>query len=253
MKTTQEQDRAILQVSYLLATLDGNVSDEEKKLFRKIGGAYSWFTPGNQKTNDLIDDVVSSSEKLLRLKGFYNEQEFLTAFLTETENDCKTIKSSNIAARKAFAIWIAMCLADKDFSAIERIAIKLLQQSFNSKQGFDILINMTPILVPGTGTKISTATGLVTGGVLGGFAGYFVEKAIDKKLNGKAEVPNVGIVISDDFLKATEDDCVTLGNLLEQIELAKTPTEKAKLENAYKAIESGLHARIVGNEDDSEN
>ena len=45
MKTTQEQDQAILRVSYLLASLDGNVSDDEKRLFRKIGGAYSWFTP----------------------------------------------------------------------------------------------------------------------------------------------------------------------------------------------------------------
>ena len=251
MKTTQEQDRAILRVAYLLATLDGNVSDDEKKLFRKVGGAYSWFTPGNRKTNDLIDDVVSSSEKLLRLKGFYNEQEFLAGFLTETENDCKTIKASNVASRKAFAIWLAMCLADKDFSAIERLAIKLLQQSFNSNQGFGMLINMIPVW--GTGTTISTATGLVAGGVLGGVAGYFVGKAIDNKRSGKTDVQNVGTVISDDFLKATEDDCVTLGNLLEQIELAKTPTEKAKLENAYKAIESDLHTRIVGNEDDSEN
>ena len=247
MNTTQEQDRAILRVSYLLATLDGHVSDDEKKLFRKVGGTYSWFAPSNQKTNDLINDVVSSSEKLLRLKGFYNEQEFLSAFLTETENDCKTIKISKIASRKAFAIWIAMCLADKNFSAIERIAIKRLQQSFNDNPGFNMLINMIPVW--GSGTR----TGAVVGGVLGGVTGYFTGKAIDNIMSGKTEIQNVEIIISDDFLKAIEDDCVTLGNLLEQIELAKTPVEKAKLENAYKAIESGLHARILGNEDDSEN
>ena len=244
MKTTQEQDQAILRVSYLLASLDGNVSDDEKRLFRKIGGAYSWFTPGNQKTNALIDDLVSSSEKLLHLKKFYNEQEFLAAFLTEVEPDCKIIKPSKVISRKAFAIWIAMCLADKNFSAIERCAIGLLQRSFNSNQAFDVLMMV--------GTVIST-TSLFTGGILGGVTGYFAEKAIDKIRGGKSEIMSAGAIISDDFLKETEDDCVTLGNLLEQIELAKTPTEKAKLENAYKTIESDLHTRIVGDSEDSEN
>ena len=245
MKTTQEQDQAILRVSYLLASLDGNVSDDEKRLFRKIGGAYSWFTPGNQKTNALIDDLVSSSEKLLHLKKFYNEQEFLAAFLTEVEPDCKIIKPSKVISRKAFAIWIAMCLADKNFSAIERCAIGLLQRSFNSNQAFDVLMRV--------GTAISTTTGLVTGGILGGVTGYFAGTAIDKIRGGKSEIMSAGAIISDDFLKETEDDCVTLGNLLEQIELAKTPTEKAKLENAYKTIESDLHTRIVGDSEDSEN
>ena len=244
MKTTQEQDQAILRVSYLLASLDGNVSDDEKRLFRKIGGAYSWFTPGNQKTNALIDDLVSSSEKLLHLKKFYNEQEFLAAFLTEVEPDCKIIKPSKVISRKAFAIWIAMCLADKNFSAIERCAIGLLQQSFNSNQAFDVLMMV--------GTVIST-TSLFTGGILGGVTGHFTEKAIDNIRGVTSELMNAGAIISDDFLKETEDDCVTLGNLLEQIELAKTPTEKAKLENAYKTIESDLHTRIVGDSEDSEN
>lgn len=244
---TQAQDQAILRVSYLLATLDGTVSDEEKRLFRKVGDAYSWFAPGNQETNDLIDDVVLSSEKLLRLKGFYSEQEFLTAFMTEVEADCKTIKSGKAVSRKAFAIWIAMCLADKDFSAIERVAVKLLQQSFN---GSDLSIQY-PIAYIDLFHRKSAAlglAGLMTAGGGGAAVGYFAGKAIEK--TQKVTADEAKTLISDEFLKATEDDCVILGNLLEQIESAKTPAEKSKLENAYKMIEADLHARISENSED---
>lgn len=242
---TQAQDRAILRVSYLLATLDGTVSDEEKRLFRKVGDAYSWFAPGNQETNELIDDVVLSSEKLLRLKGFYSEQEFLTAFMTEVEANCKTIKSSKAVTRKAFAIWIAMCLADRDFSAIERCAVKLLQQRFN---GGDSLTGL-PITYDKLPKSVALGiAGLLVGSVGGAAVGYWAGKAVEKNQKGKAA--NEKTVISDEFLKATEDDCVILGNLLEQIESAKTPAEKSKLENAYKMIEADLHARISENSED---
>lgn len=131
MNSISETDKSTLKIAYAIAALNGVIHDNELKAFRTTAEALPGFCAGNSETNSLIVESFSLGNEIIMLKKIYSDEELLKAFMTKTYDDSQIIKKSLNASKKAFAIWIAMMLANHNDSDIERQAIKALKKSFN--------------------------------------------------------------------------------------------------------------------------
>ena len=126
-------DQAILKVTYVLSTISGVDKAENKKVFREITKGFPWFLPGDPETDQFVLEIMKTVEDLATLKELYDDDDdYLSVFLARMSKECETIRSdSNATARKGFVIWTAICLADKDLSEFENMALLALQRYMN--------------------------------------------------------------------------------------------------------------------------
>ena len=116
-------DFGVLTVAMMVAALDGRIMDDEFKSFDKIAGKIRGATP---------ERIAETLEKGLRAAGYLELQarrlpraELIAAFVDEAEKALpKGFVAGNVVdLRRAFAMWVAMSMADGEFSAVEREAI----------------------------------------------------------------------------------------------------------------------------------
>ena len=129
--TSDKANTAILRVAYLIAASDGEVKQSEREVFKSTLCALQGVKMGDDDTTALIQEVVQEAARLAILRDFYNEEEQIRAFLSKVSWDVSVILRRKVACRRAFAAWISICMADKEFSPFERKLIKALQVACN--------------------------------------------------------------------------------------------------------------------------
>lgn len=230
MSEFSETDRSILKIAYAISALDGVVTQDELKVFRKIAESFPGFCAGDAITNSLFIDAIDIGDQLIALKRIYSDDEMLKALLSQTRKDRIAIKSSRSATRKAFIIWIAIAFADKNYSDVARKAIKALQLTFNNR--FDLLSF--------AGTTITqTSLGLVFGGITGSVAAG----ALGKKENSKT-LSESDQTISDEFLAEVEDILKTISSIQSQMQTCDKE-RCIELQKNYDELNATLHEMIV--------
>lgn len=126
------QAKAILKVAYLLAAVDGNISSGEKALFRTLMRKLFGDRYLDGDVLSYLEEVAEDARKLVQLRDFYSEEdEIVKAFAGKAATAVSELLCSRYALRSAFAVWISMCCADGDYSAIERKAVSTLLGSIN--------------------------------------------------------------------------------------------------------------------------
>lgn len=122
-------DRGILEVALLVAALDGTILPEEYAAFLELAKQCRGATDANVR--DLMDAALGSAGRLMAMAqvGVYSEQERLGVFVklagSALTNGFAYGSESDI--RRGFALWVAMGVADGEFSSLERQAVEALR------------------------------------------------------------------------------------------------------------------------------
>lgn len=129
-------DISILKISFMMSAVDGHVEQAEYDCFMELARHVDGFSEG--QTLSALDEAEHSAGYLeLIARKQVSEDAFLNAFMKEAERALNTqdvaVSWDNATACRAFLFWIAMAMADKDFSDIERRALELLRRHINWK------------------------------------------------------------------------------------------------------------------------
>ena len=226
MSTT---DRAMLKVAYLLSSINGEIGKLECEAFKTLCFANNTMTPGSKEANSFLEEVVTESENLKQLSKFYSKEEVIP--------ECEKLKADPIVSRKAFAVWVGLCMADGKYTEDEKVYIKILQQMF--VKDFAPECSIKSLLTPQ-----AALLGLMAPGLMGVFVGG---KAVNNIMKNKPYTSDDAVpeeIISDEFLKELEDNCQMLSNLKVQIDSTADAAQKASLQNSFNYIEDSLKELI---------
>ena len=120
---------ATLDVAYLLGNLDGWFTEKQDRSFERIASALG------RKPADVSPDAVGLNAKLAHLRGRISEKEFLDTFLAGVRPACEILgRTPKFPVRHAFALWLAVSLADGAISPVCQKALELLQKQFHLVQ-----------------------------------------------------------------------------------------------------------------------
>jgi len=224
----RKKSEAILRVTYLLAASDGDVRRDEREVFKQTLAALEGFKMGDAETTKFIEDVVEDARKLAFLRDFYSEDEMVKAFLSKAAEDLTTLYGDKVAVRKAFAAWLSICLADKEYSAFERRLVKEMQVALN-------MIGKAGIAMP------------LIGGLLGGAVGLLAATVVGGSAKKKAEKQSFGAdaYVSDAFLAEVEDRLVAIDEMQGKLAKCKGKSQKRSLEESLSYLVESLKSFLA--------
>lgn len=125
--------KEILRVAYLLSAIDGEICDREKAKFMAFMRMLFGERYVDPDVISYLEEMSREAKKLIELRSFYaNEEEILKVFMTKSADSVAKIMINDYFARCAFVMWIGICMADTDYSDLERSAVKQLQQLANN-------------------------------------------------------------------------------------------------------------------------
>ena len=114
---------ATLDIAYLLGNLDGWFSEKQDSCFERIASALG------RKPADVSPDAVGLNAKLAHLRGRIPEEKFLDTFLAEVRPAGEMLgRTPGFPVHHAFALWLAVSLADGTISPLCRKALERLQK-----------------------------------------------------------------------------------------------------------------------------
>lgn len=123
-------DLGVLKVAFMVAALDGEVSETEYEVFDALAKKCRGCTPENAAK--ALDESMRSAGYLLLLAKRVPCERLVEAFVREANdalpNGFADFELADI--RRAFALWIAMGMGDGDYSERERACIEALRQNF---------------------------------------------------------------------------------------------------------------------------
>ena len=123
---------ATLDIAYLLGNLDGWFSEKQDRCFERIASALG------RKPADVSPDAVGLNAKLAHLRGRIPEKKFLDTFLAGVRPACEILgRTPNFPVRHAFALWLAVSLADGAISPVCQKALELLHNQVQSYTAAD--------------------------------------------------------------------------------------------------------------------
>lgn len=125
-------DSGVLQVAMMVSALDGEVLDEELRMFDDLARECAGYN---------VESVAGLLERGLRSAGYLALQahrlgadELIAAFTAEAgrvlPEDFADWRIEDI--RHAFALWVTMAMSDRDYSQIERRAVRSLFDRISS-------------------------------------------------------------------------------------------------------------------------
>ena len=221
-----DQAKAILSVAYLFAAIDGKICDEEQGQFRAImkqlfGGRYA-----DAEVMTYLEGVSEEARKLMALRNFYTDDEDLVkAFAAKSATAVATVVNDAYTLRCAFAIWISICCADKDYSRIERSAVKCIQKMVNPTSFFK------EIKPPKSGAKVAgvaaTAAAMIPG------VGLLALPIAGALLVANAGQVGIGYNITDAFLADVEKRIRKIGEIHAKMEAADNVDIKQNYKDMY--------------------
>lgn len=123
-------DLGILKVAFMIAALDGDVTDAEYDAFDALAKKCRGYTP--EGATEALTDAMHSAGYLMLLSKRVKTQELVKAFIAEAKNALPDgfAYCSIEDVRRAIITWIAVGLSDGDYSARERACIEALRKLF---------------------------------------------------------------------------------------------------------------------------
>ncbi len=218
--TSDKANTAILRIAYLIAASDSEVKQSEREVFKSTLCALQRLKMGDDDTTALIQGVVQEAAGLAILRDFYNEEEQVKAFLSKVAGDVSVIQRSKLACRRAFAAWISICMADKEFSPFERKLIKALQAACNG---------LASVSMMASGTGIGAGLGFLFGGPILGAKKKGTPKSA-QKFGPDARIP-------DAFIEEVESRC-------REIDAAQAQLNGCTAEDERKSIEDSIQCLV---------
>ena len=178
--------QATLDIAYLLSNLGGWFSEKQENSFEKIAACLG------RKPSDVSPDAVGLNAKLAHLRSRISEDELLAEFISSVRSDCESFGGMLIPSRRAFALWIALGLADGEMPELYRKALMLLRGEFKHSTLLYGALGGLPVypLAAGVG---GTGMGLFCA-IMGGLTG----------LKHKRNLDQYSPLISDEFLSQAE-------------------------------------------------
>ena len=123
---------AALKVAMMVSALDGNVTAEEFKAFEKL----AHFVPGcrPERVAELLDGCLRSAGYIELQAKRLGAKALVDVFVREAEDALPGdfLSDDLVRMRRAFVIWIAMAMADGDYSPVERQCILALRDKLDA-------------------------------------------------------------------------------------------------------------------------
>ena len=226
----ERRTMATLDVAYLLANIDGWFTEKQETCFEKIAASLG------KKPSDISAHAVGLNAKLAHIRERVPEDELLGAFIIECRSYCESFDGMLIPSRRAFALWIALGLADGEMSSIYRKALELLRKEF--KHSALLFGSMGALPIYG----VASAVGGVGMGLLTAIAGGL--KTLKHKQNLDKYVP----LVSEEFMLQAERIIAEASSL--DAELAEMPDSEKQ--NKYEILIQQLEELINPPSDDDE-
>ena len=127
-------DLGVLKVAFMVAALDGEVSDAEYEAFSLMAKECPGYTEAGAAK--ALDEAMRSAGYLLLLSKRVDESVLVKAFLAEADAAMPDgfIDSSVEDVRRAVTTWVAMAMSDGDYSPRERACVEALRQRFAERK-----------------------------------------------------------------------------------------------------------------------
>jgi len=126
-----KSDLGILKVAFMVAALDGDVTEDEYKAFDLLAKKCRGYTP--KVAAEALNEAMHAAGYLMLLsKRVKKDSELVSAFMNEAHKALPDgfAYLSLEDVRRAIVTWIAMGLSDGDYSARERKCIETLRKVF---------------------------------------------------------------------------------------------------------------------------
>ena len=226
----ERRTMATLDVAYLLANIDGWFTEKQEACFEKIA------TSLGKKPSDISAHAVGLNAKLAHIRKQVSEDDLLGAFIAECRPYCESFDGMLVPSRRAFALWIALGLADGEMSSIYRKALELLRKEF--KHSALLFGAMGALPVYGVASAVGgVGLGLVTA-IAGGLKSLKHKQTLDKKFP----------LVSEEFMVQAEK-LIAEAAILEA-QLAETPDSEKQ--SKYETLIQQLEELIAPPSDDED-
>ena len=129
-KSIGKVDFGVLKVAFIVAALDGDVTDDEYETFWMLAKRCKNYTEASAAK--ALDEAMRSAGYLLLLSKRAKTADFTKAFIKEASAALPFGFTNMPIAdiRSAIVTWIAMAMSDGDYSARERKCIEALRRLF---------------------------------------------------------------------------------------------------------------------------
>ena len=230
----ERRTMATLDVAYLLANIDGWFSEKQETCFEKIAASLG------KKPSDVSAHAVGLNAKLAHIRERVTEDELLGAFIAECRSYCESFDGMLIPSRRAFALWIALGLADGEMSSTYRKALDLLRKEFKHSALLFGAMGALPVY------GIASAVGGVGLGLVTAIAGGL------KTLKHKQTLDKYAPLVSEEFMLQAERIIAEASTL--EAELAEMPDSErqSKYENLIQQLEELINPHSDDEEDEDE-
>ena len=226
----ERRTMATLDVAYLLANIDGWFTEKQEACFEKIA------TSLGKKPSDISAHAVGLNAKLAHIRKQVSEDDLLGAFIAECRPYCESFDGMLVPGRRAFALWIALGLADGEMTPVYRKALELLRKEF--KHSALLFGAMGALPVYGVASAVGgVGLGLVTA-IAGGLKSLKHKQTLDKKFP----------LVSEEFMVQAEK-LIAEAAILEA-QLAETPDSEKQ--NKYENLIQQLEELIAPPSDDED-
>ena len=123
-------DFGVLKVAFMVAALDGEVTDAEYKAFDALAKKCRGYTP--KTAEEALAAAMRSAGCLMLLSKRATEDALVKAFVVEAQAALPMgfAYFSVEDVRRAIITWIAMGMSDGDYSAREKACIEALRKLF---------------------------------------------------------------------------------------------------------------------------
>lgn len=123
-------DLGILKVAFMVAALDGEVTEAEYAAFDALAKKCRGYTPEGAEA--ALDEAMRSAGYLMLLSKRVKPAALVRAFVKEAKaalpNGFAYLSVEDV--RRAVVIWIAMAMSDGDYSAHEKGCIEAIRKHF---------------------------------------------------------------------------------------------------------------------------
>ncbi len=226
--------QATLDIAYLLGNLGGWYSENQEKSFEKIAACLG------RKPSNVSPDAVGLNAKLAHLRSRVSEDELLAEFINGVRSGCESFGGMSVPSRRAFALWLALGLADGEMPALYRKALMLLRGEFKHSALLYGALGGLP-LYPLASAVGGTGMGLFSA-IMGGLSGLKHKRNLDRYCP----------LISDEFLAQAEGLIRKIGELEKQIAETSDPAEKERFQKEYGEASRQLQELIDPPSDEEE-
>lgn len=123
-------DFGIVKVAFMVAALDGEVTDAEYKAFDALAKKCRGYSP--KVAAKALDEAMRSAGYLMLFSKRASDAELVKAFMIEAQAALPLgfAYLSIEEVRRAVVTWIAMGLSDGDYSRREKLCIEALRKFF---------------------------------------------------------------------------------------------------------------------------